>query len=87
MDRAMIQPNLVFGLILLTGASLTACSNKAESDAAGTDLFPSSAGRPEDQFGKEFGKAFRAHPNSEPANISDGDVVPVSVTDEPVQLE
>jgi len=83
----MIRPKLLFGWILLTGASLTACSKEARSDAAGTEAFSTNASRPEDQFGKEFGKAFRAPPNSEPANVSDDDVVPISLTAEPVQLE
>ncbi len=40
----------------------------------------------EDQFGKGFGKAFRASPNSEPANLVEGDVIPVSNTAEPVEI-
>lgn len=83
---AWIRPALVAGSILLAGASLTACSSKAGSDAAGSDQLASKAGRPEDKFGKGFGKAFRAPPNSEPAKLSDVDMVPVSLTDEPVQI-
>ena len=78
---------LVVGLILGAGASLTACQKKAESDATGFGAFGSHATRSEDKFGKGFGKAFRAPANSEPAKVSDNDVVPVSLTAEPEQVD
>jgi hypothetical protein len=40
----------------------------------------------EDKFGSGFGAAFRAPPNSEPFNVSDGDLVPVSLTTEPIDI-
>ena len=40
----------------------------------------------EDKFGTMFGIDFRAVANSEPANVSDGDIVPVSLTTEPITI-
>lgn len=42
--------------------------------------------RQEDQFGTAFGVAFRAAMNSEPAAVMDGDIVPISLTTEPVAV-
>lgn len=75
---------LRFGLILVVGASLAACGDRSDRDAPGNDPFATTSDRTEDQFGKEFGKAYRADPNSEPMNVNDGDVVPVSSTTEPI---
>lgn len=83
----MIRPKLVFGLVLLAGASLSACGKKGGGDALANDPFTSASTKPEDRFGKEFGKAYRAEPNSEPANVQEGDMVPVSRTTEPVQID
>lgn len=40
----------------------------------------------EDKFGIAFGNDFRAAMNSEPASVSDGDIVPVSLTTEPIAI-
>lgn len=77
---------VITGLILTAGGSLTACQKKAESDAAGFGASGFEA-RTEDRFGKNFGNASRASPNSEPANVEDGDVIPVSNTAEPEQID
>lgn len=77
---------LIVGLILVTGTSLTACGDKSESDV----LVPESVAenrRMEDQFGKGFGEAYRADPNSEPANVSEMELAPVSYTTEPVLID
>ena len=83
----IIRPALVAGLIFAVGASLTACQKKAGSDAAGFGAFGSQTTRTEDKFGKGFGKAFRAPANSEPVNVAEGDVVRVSRTTEPEQID
>jgi len=77
---------VVTGLTLTVGASLAACQKKAHDDVADFGVTGSASARPEDQFGKGFGKAFRAPSNAEPANVSDNDVAPASRTDEPVQV-
>ena len=78
---------VITGLILTAGASLTACQKKAEGDAAGFGASGSEATRTEDKFGKNFGTAFRAPANSEPAKVEDADVIPVSNTAEPEQID
>lgn len=87
MVGAMIRPTLLFGLTLLAGASLTACDKQNDSDALAPDEAVSKARNAEDQFGEGFGNAFRAEPNSEPINVDEGDVVAVSQTAEPVQID
>ncbi len=72
--------------MLLSGASLSACERKSESDVLANDPFAVRSTAMEDQFGKGFGKAFRADPNSEPRNVVEGDVVPVSLTGQPVEI-
>ena len=74
------------GLIFLTGALLASCNKNNREDGSAADI-RSDRGRVEDQFGKGFGEAFRADPNSEPANVSEGDMVPVSLTAEPVKID
>lgn len=76
---------LLVGLLVVAGVSLSACGKNERSDL---DL-PQSAstdGRVEDQFGKEFGEAFRADPNSQPANVTGNGVIPVSLDTEPVPI-
>ena len=78
---------IITGLILTAGVSLTACQKKAVGDDAGFGVSGSGAARTEDKFGKGFGKLSRAPANSEPANVSDSDVVPVSRTAEPEAVD
>ena len=37
-------------------------------------------------FGSKFAMDFEASPNSEPAAVASGDIIPVSLTTEPVQF-
>ncbi len=77
-----------FGLIILAGASLIACGKSSDSDASANDpIEATDAARIEETFGEEFEKAHSADPDSEPANVSDDDAVPVSYTTEPVAIE
>ncbi len=43
--------------------------------------------RQEDQFGMQFGTAFRADNNSEPYSPADGDIVAVSLLTEPADIK
>ncbi len=72
--------------MLLGAASLAACGKNADSDLTVAES-RSAGGRVEDQFGKGFGEAFRADPNSAPANVSEGDTVPVSLDTDPVPID
>lgn len=40
----------------------------------------------EDKFGLAFGMAFRVDANSEPTPVKDGDLIPISFTDEPTPI-
>lgn len=40
----------------------------------------------EDKFGVAFGSAFRAPADGEPKPVNDGDIVPVSLTEEPIEI-
>ncbi len=71
----------------MAGALLSSCNSRNDSEAPVDYGLGEQAGRQEDKFGKGFGKAFRAHPNSEPANVSEGDVKPVSYTAQPELID
>ena len=79
--------SLLVGMIVSTGLSLSACSQERESDAFSNDPLAGNSTAKGDQFGKGFGKAFRADPHSEPINVSREDVIPVSNTAEPVEFD
>lgn len=40
----------------------------------------------EDKFGVAFGAAFRAPLNGEPVPVNEGDIVPVSLTTDPINI-
>ncbi len=82
----MASRSLLLGLILLSGASLTACNRKGGSDALEKDPFATTTKAKGDEFGKGFGKAYRADPRSEPVTIKKGDLIPVTTKGEPVQF-
>ncbi len=86
MKSGFLRPVVITGLILTAGASLSACQKKAESNAAGFDAPDAESARSEDKFGSKFGNAFRAPANSEPVAVEDGDLLPVSNTAEPEQV-
>ena len=69
----------------LAGA-MAACSSSPSSTATATTPPVTNTTAQEDQFGTAFGTDFRASANSEPANVSDGDIVAVSTTNEPANV-
>jgi hypothetical protein len=73
-------------LLLIAGVSLSACS-KPESDTLALNTSGADSGRPEDRFGKGFGEKFRADANSEPKEVEENDVPPVSLTTEPLPVD
>lgn len=77
---------LIIGLLLIAGVSLSACS-KTESDTLVLNDSGVEASRLEDRFGNGFGEKFRADPNSEPEDVKENDVAPVSLNTEPVPVE
>ena len=83
----MLQLKYNIAVMLVFGTLFTACQRQSSDDVLENDPLAATSARPEDQFGKGFGKAFRADRNSEPAIVADGDVIPVSHTAEPVQID
>jgi hypothetical protein len=81
----MNKTTVLIGL-MIAGASLSACNKKSDGDALVLDA-RAEAGGEEDKFGKGFGEKFRADPNSEPADVSDDDVKPISLTTEPEPID
>ena len=47
---------------------------------------PTTTTAQEDTFGVAFGLAFRADANSEPIEPKDGDIIPLSLTTEPTEI-
>ncbi len=82
----MIRPKSAIGLVLV-GVLLSSCNNRSDSEAPSAADAGEQSARQEDKFGQGFGEAFRADPNSEPANVSDSDVEPVSDTAEPEPID
>lgn len=78
--------SLLIGLLIASVVLLSACNRESGSDSTGSDPLASRTSVMDDQFGKEFGEAHRASPNSEPREISKDDLPPVSYTDEPVAI-
>lgn len=72
--------------MLAAGGSLSACRKAGVSDPLKVSA-ASDAGSMDRKFGKGFGRAFHADPNAPPRNVSDGDVTPVSLTTEPINIE
>ena len=72
-------------LLLLIGAGLTACSSGGGGGGIVTPP-PGPTAKFEDQFGANFGAAYRGDPNTEPKDITAADVITPSLTAEPVML-
>lgn len=86
MPGGVFRMGSLAGYLLVAGATLTACSPEAADRVDAGDPFDSQARRTEDKFGQGFGNAFRADPMSEPTEVSDADMAPVSRTAEPVPI-
>jgi hypothetical protein len=78
---------LRLALLCLSGAPLSSCSDKSESGAFADPNLAASVGRSDERFGRKFEELRRADPNSEPANITENDVAPVSYTTEPERID
>lgn len=85
----MISKSQLLMRALLAGGlalSVSACGSNNSSSSQTTPPTVTTTAQ-EDKFGTAFGTDFRASNNSEPANVSDGDVVAVSLTTEPVNIQ
>ncbi len=81
----MKQLSIIVTLVI--GTSLCACQRQSGSDVLDNQSLASTGARPEDRFGEDFGKAFRADPQSKPVEVKPGDVPPVSLTAEPIPID
>ena len=70
--------------LLALSVGLAACNN---GGGGGGSSPPAPAAKFEDQFGAAFGVAYRADANSEPKDVAPGDVIPASLTAEPVAFQ
>lgn len=64
-----------------------ACNRQGADDLVMNDELSASRERPEDRFGRGFGQAYRADPKSAPRNVQTNDVVALSTTAEPVEVD
>ena len=86
MRPGVAKATTILGLVLIAGGSLSACDKKSGSEPLRIEPGRES-GATDSKFGKEFGTAFNADPNSEPRNVQEGDLAPVSLTAEPVAID
>lgn len=84
---AGIGPGLVLGLVLLAGASLAGCGLNDGGDASEADPFANMSERRGGAFGETFDRASRADPYSDPLNVDENDLPPVSATTDPVPVD
>ncbi len=73
-------------LVTALGSGLAACGSNNSSSPAPPAPPPVVVAPQENQFGAAFGVAFRASPTSTPVSPVDGDIVPLSLTTNPVNL-
>ena len=74
------------GLMLVLGLAIAACGSGNNATPPGNGGGTVTV-RQEDQFGVQFGTAFRADINSEPYSPADGDIAAISLTTEPVDIK
>lgn len=80
---------LRIGGVFLVAATLAGCGGDNNQAAAPPPAPPVVVAPPpqENAFGANFGTAFRASPNAAaPATPADGDIVPLSLTTDPVNV-
>ena len=68
------------------GMTVSACGGGSGSDATATTPPVIAATPQEDKFGTVFGMDYRASANSEPATTNESDLVAVSLTTEPINV-
>ncbi len=86
MRSGVAQATTILGLVLIVGGSLSACNKKSGNESLAIEPGRDS-GATDSKFGKKFGSALNADPNSEPRNVQEGDLPPVSPTTEPVVID
>lgn len=82
----MKRKNLNLLLSALPISVLAACGGGADNTAPPPPSPPTTVVQ-EDTFGVAFGTAFRTDPNGTPIEPKDGDIIPLSLTTEPVDVK
>ena len=72
-------------LVLSLAGGLAACGNDKKVEQPGV-VMPPPVAKTEDAFGTNFGIAFRAAPHTEAKDPVAGDIIPLTLTRDPVQL-
>ncbi len=72
--------------VAVLGAIVASCGSSSGNGGGGGSS-PPTVVKQENQFGSVFATAFRAPANSEPISINDGDLIPWSLTSEPVDIK
>ena len=81
----MKRKNLHHLLLAIPISTLVACGGGGSDNA--TPPPPTTTAAQEDTFGVVFGTAFRADSNSEPIEPKDGDIIPLTLTEEPKEIK
>ena len=70
----------------LLAGGLAACGGDSSTPAQPPTPAPAPAAKLEDQFGTNFGVAYRNNPNTDATDPTAGDIVPLSLTTDAVTL-
>ena len=86
MKPGIAKATTMLGLNLVAGGSLSVCTKNSGNEPLSVES-GREWGAIDSKFGKGFGTAFNADPNSKPRNVQDSEVAPVSLTTEPVAID
>lgn len=75
-----------FAGLAIAAGTVSACGGGSDSPAATTPPTVTPAAKLEDQFGANFGTAYRNSPNTEAAEPTATGLAPLSLTTEPVPI-
>lgn len=81
----LVRPRLILGLTF-SAVSLVACGQRGGNNQFGDLSPPVESNGAQSSFGPRFDQAAKAAPNSEPINVVDGDMPPVDLTQEPIEV-
>ena len=70
--------------VLLISAATASCSDNNSTPTVPPTVPP--VAKTEDQFGANFGVAYRKDPNTDATDPTPGDIIPLSLTTDPVVL-
>lgn len=71
--------------VAVAAGGVSACGSSGSTTAAPPPVVTPAA-KLEDQFGTNFGIAFRNNPNTDATDPAPGDIIPLSLTTDPVAI-